>query len=214
MTLLRATVASRDAMTRAFAALTGVVGAFADIRFAGRTDRWIAQQAAASAGVALDDALFAAFAAAYADDLRTTLATQPCSALPGAAALLAALSTHDAAPLGVATGNLRATAALKIVHAGLDAYLAPSRGGYGDLHAERPDVLRAAVEACTWPAHARVVVIGDSEHDVTAAHAIGATAVGVATGARSEAELRAAGAAATLPGLRDTAAALRLLLEI
>ncbi len=204
-------------MTRAFAALTGVPDAFAGLRFAGRTDRWIAQQAASAAGVVLHEALFVAFAAAYADELRATLATQPCSALPGAAALLAALCARDAhadPALGVATGNLRATAALKIAHAGLDAYLPHDRGGYGDDHADRPDVLRAAVAACDWPAHARVIVIGDSEHDITAARAIGATAVGVATGARTQRELRDAGATATLPDLRDTAAALRLLLDV
>jgi phosphoglycolate phosphatase-like HAD superfamily hydrolase len=213
MTLVRATAASRAAMTRAFAALTGAPDAFAGLRFAGRTDRWIVTSAAAAAGVALDEALYAAFADAYAQELRAELSGEPSSALPGAASLLAALAPRDDVALGVATGNLRRTAQLKLEHAALDAYLALSRGGYGDDHAERPDVLRAALAACAWPASARVIVVGDSEHDVHAAHAVGALAVGVATGSRSEAELRAAGAVATLPDLADTPTALATLLE-
>src|SRR5690606_32836155 len=72
-------------------------------------------------------------------------------------------------------------------------------GGFGcDAH-DRPDVLRAGalrgaarlgapLEAC------RVVVVGDTPHDLTAARAIGATSVAVTTGSFDASALRAAGA--------------------
>jgi phosphoglycolate phosphatase-like HAD superfamily hydrolase len=50
----------------------------------------------------------------------------------------------------------------------------------------------------------RVVVIGDTPHDVACARAIGARVIAVATGNYSEDQLRAAGADVTLPDLADT----------
>jgi phosphoglycolate phosphatase-like HAD superfamily hydrolase len=53
----------------------------------------------------------------------------------------------------------------------------------------------------------RPVVVGDTAHDVSAALANGALAVGVATGSASMAELVLAGAHAVLPDLSDVDAA-------
>ena len=57
-----------------------------------------------------------------------------------------------------------------------------------------------------------MVVIGDTPHDVTAARANGAFALGVATGRDSEDRLRAAGADTTMPDLRDLDRALAAVL--
>ena len=57
----------------------------------------------------------------------------------------------------------------------------------------------------------RIVVIGDTPHDVTAAHANGAFALAVATGRNGLDELAACGADVALPDLSDTAAALRII---
>jgi phosphoglycolate phosphatase-like HAD superfamily hydrolase len=59
-----------------------------------------------------------------------------------------------------------------------------------------------------------VVVIGDTEHDAAAAHAVGATAVLVATGWTSLTELQVCGAALTLPNLGTAAAPLHALLGL
>jgi phosphoglycolate phosphatase-like HAD superfamily hydrolase len=52
----------------------------------------------------------------------------------------------------------------------------------------------------------RVVVVGDTPHDVQGAHDAGVRAVGVATGASSTDDLLSAGADAVLPDLTDVAA--------
>jgi phosphoglycolate phosphatase-like HAD superfamily hydrolase len=57
-----------------------------------------------------------------------------------------------------------------------------------------------------------VAVVGDTPHDVRAALAHGARAVGVATGAHPAEELLAAGAHAVLPDLADTERALAAIL--
>ena len=58
---------------------------------------------------------------------------------------------------------------------------------------------------------ARVVVIGDTPHDVACARAGGARSIGVATGGHSRDELVRAGADAALDDLSDTKAILQLL---
>jgi phosphoglycolate phosphatase-like HAD superfamily hydrolase len=73
-------------------------------------------------------------------------------------------------------------------------------------------MLREGAAALGCQPGERLVVIGDSEHDVTGAHAVGAIAVGVATGDWSEAELAAAGADATLADLGELDRALAALL--
>ena len=112
--------------------------------------------------------------------------------------------------MGLGTGNWRQTAFVKLAHVGLDEYF--ETGGFGDRHDNRPDMLREGVAALGWQAGERLVVIGDSEHDVTGAHAVGVVAVGVATGSWSESDLTAAGADETLHDLSDLDRALRALL--
>ena len=65
-------------------------------------------------------------------------------------------------------------------------------------------VERAA--ACGMPAFAPadVLVVGDTPHDVACAHAVGAVAVGVATGGFTVDQLRDCGAAVVFETLEDT----------
>ncbi|MGH7449032.1 MAG: HAD family hydrolase, partial [Longimicrobiales bacterium] len=57
-----------------------------------------------------------------------------------------------------------------------------------------------------------IVIIGDTPHDVTCGVALGARAIGVATGRFHEAELREAGAAAVFADLSQTAAVIDAIL--
>jgi phosphoglycolate phosphatase len=56
------------------------------------------------------------------------------------------------------------------------------------------------------------VLVGDTPLDIEAALAAGARAVGVASGSFTQADLRAAGAHAVLPGLANLPAALAAIL--
>jgi len=113
--------------------------------------------------------------------------------------------------LALATGNLREAAFMKLRAIGLDHHF--DGGGFGDEHETREEMLHAAMRETGCAEGDRVVVIGDTEHDITAALAVGAVAIGVATGNRSAATLVEAGAHVTLSDLSDLDAALEALLR-
>lgn len=137
--------------------------------------------------------------------------------LPGAAAALAALAAEEQAVQSLVTGNLREIAWHKLSAFDLHEHLDFEIGGYGSLSAHRPDLVAHAVEqaAARHSPFARdaVIVIGDTPHDVDAALAHGATAVGVATGRFDADTLRDAGAHTVLADLSDTGAVLTAVLD-
>ncbi|MPZ98334.1 MAG: HAD hydrolase-like protein [Dehalococcoidia bacterium] len=197
----------RDIRSQALAAVTGVPDPLSHIDDAGRTDRWLVEQASSMWGFEVDG-LFERYEAAYTAELRVALAELPCSAFPGAAPLLEALAARPETRIGVSTGNLRANAVLRVAHAELTRYFTPLHGGFGDRHADRADIVRAGCLECGHVEGERLVVVGDTVHEVRAALDAGAAPVAVATGHASEEQLRAAGASTVLPDLDDCTAAL------
>ena len=179
----------------------------AKVAFRGRTNRWILGEAARLTGSAVDRA---AFAPRYCELLGEELARRRPRALPGVRALLETLAARGDAALGLGTGNFRRAAFLKLEACGLGGYFAG--GGFGDEHAARAAVLRDGARAIGWREGERLVVIGDTEHDVRAAREVGAAAVAVATGATPLAELAALAPDAALPGLADLEASLAAVL--
>jgi phosphoglycolate phosphatase-like HAD superfamily hydrolase len=86
-------------------------------------------------------------------------------------------------------------------------------GGFGDDHDDRAELIRIGIQRMrNGSVSGRVVIIGDTPHDVAAARANGAFAFGVATGRDSADGLRTCGADVAVDDLSDTAAALRLIL--
>ena len=81
-------------------------------------------------------------------------------------------------------------------------------GGYGSDSKDRTELTRRALERAGVllgePLDPReVLVVGDTPHDVDAAHGAGAIAVGVATGHFSREQLRDAGADYVLGSLEE-----------
>jgi phosphoglycolate phosphatase len=108
--------------------------------------------------------------------------------------------------LGVTTGGVEAAAHIKLVRAHLDQYF--SFGGFGSDSIDRIELTRRALARASAvlgrPLDPRqVLVVGDTPHDVEAAHGAGAVAVGVATGRFSADALRAAGADHVLSSLQE-----------
>ena len=207
-TLVNADGAGRAGLERAYAEATGLAGALDGVDFHGRTDRWILGEVTRQTGIEIDRA---AFLPRYYEILEEELRQREPEALPGVHALLDALAARDQAVLGLGTGNLRVAADLKLAAAGLDGYF--EDGGFGDEHLDRAELLRAGALAVGWSAGQRLVVIGDTEHDVRAGQAIEAFVLAVATGNRSIEDLRAAEADAVRPDLTDLEGVLALLLE-
>jgi phosphoglycolate phosphatase len=214
MTLLDPAGAGRAGMELAYQDLFGtpIEQAFVGVPFAGRTDRFILREALRHGGLVDDaghlrrevdgtrtfDDLLPRFVALYAGYLVHTLPAKPGRVLPGVPDLLAALAAMPGSRLGLATGNFRRAAMLKLGHYGLAEHL--REGAFGDDHIERAALVADAVQcldgADPLPGGPRhdVFVIGDTQHDVAAAKANGCVAVAVATGYTSFADLQAAGA--------------------
>lgn len=186
---------------------------------AGRTDRYIIVNTLAFHGIHEVDALLGPFYEELGRAVRSRreLLRANGRALAGAAAALAAVAQIPGALQSIVTGNTREIAAEKLSAFGLDKHLDFEVGGYGDDAAVRRKLVCLARERAArkydvdleWD---RVVVVGDSEHDVEGALENGAVAVGIATGGSSADELAAAGAVLVLDDLSDTAAVVRAVL--
>ncbi len=188
-TLMEAGGAGRAALDRAYAEATGIPGAMEGVVFYGRPDHWILGEVERTSGVPIERERFIP---RYLEILEEELDARTPRPLPGVTDLLERLAAREDVVLGLCTGNMRAGALAKLRHAGLDGYFAD--GGFGDRHEDRADVTREAARAVGWTSGAPLAHLGDTEHDIRAAHAIGAAAIGVATGVQGLAELREAGA--------------------
>jgi phosphoglycolate phosphatase-like HAD superfamily hydrolase len=212
MTLIDTKGSGRAALELACKELFGVDGALADIGFAGRTDRYILQEALRRQGLLDDgfDEMLPGFIDVYVRHLTDVLPTRAGTVLPGAREVVERLAANPNARLGVATGNFRRSAAVKLEHFGLSEILGD--GGYGDDHLDRANLVREAARLLSRAggggrtdsrAPEPVIVIGDTPFDVQAAKEHGYVAVAVATGFHSVDELHDAGADTVLADMAD-----------
>jgi phosphoglycolate phosphatase-like HAD superfamily hydrolase len=155
----------------------------------GKTDPAIAAELLALAGarVELDVATLARLEQALATRLAAAIesGSTRVEAVPGARAVLEALSDDPRFASAVLTGNLVGAAELKLRAAGLAEFFAV--GAFGSDHALRaalPDVARARFQARTGHEVTRrdCVIIGDTPLDHAAAAANDMPAVLIATG--------------------------------
>src|SRR5262249_47445822 len=131
--------------------------------------------------------------------------------MPGARAVIEQLARRGAT-LGLATGNTHEGARIKLAQAALGHHFAGPDGallgGFGSDSADRPTLVRVGIERAARPLGrevpaAEVLVVGDTPHDVTAAHAVGVRVAAVATGGHSVEELAAVGADEVYPTLNE-----------
>jgi phosphoglycolate phosphatase len=182
------------------------------VEFAGRTDPWIVRAALMGFGVVADDEIVAEVLRRYAFHLPRQLEIAAAfEVLPSVLAILSELSERDHIILGLGTGNTEPAAYAKLAHGALDSFF--PFGGFGSDHTERAELLRVGLKRGLQRAgvereDANVMVVGDTPHDVTAAAAIGAQCIAVATGSYDAPALQAAGAALVVsqlgcPEVRD-----------
>lgn len=217
LTLIHTLGAGRNALAAAFTRLWKVDDPTAGVSFDGRTDHAIFHEVIALQALANGDldTVYARAVEGYLEELPASLAaSESARVLPGVIEILDALGERGIRP-GLATGNLRRGAALKLGHFGLWERFAA--GGFGDDSPVRADVVRSGVDAMAAALgyeadRAQAIVVGDTPLDVEAAHLAGVPAMGVATGRYSVAELVASGADYALPDLSDTSRVLSMLL--
>ncbi len=213
-TLLYTGGAGSLGMRRAFRDLYGIDDAFGRIEFSGRTDTAIFRDCAREHGFdeATLDAEQRRFMDAYFPHLESALAETDGALMPGVAELLDALAARDGVAQALGTGNFRRGGEIKLRHYGIDGHFPGMPGGFGEDSESRDEVIGGAIRRLANGTGARVVVIGDTPHDVTAARANGAFALAVATGRNPVDELLACGADAALADLSDLGRARAIIL--
>ena len=214
-TLLYTGGAGGVGMNRAFRDIYGVDDGFGRVEFSGRSDAAIFADAARAHGIPEEQLLVeqARFLDAYLPHLQTAMGEVTTGRLmPGVVELLQALGARDDVVQGLGTGNFRRAGELKLQHYEIASYFPGCVGGFGEDSEHRHELIGAGIERLRSGSagEERVVIIGDTPHDVSAAKANNAFALGVATGRDSVEALLACGADAALADLSDVELALAI----
>lgn len=192
-TLTRSSGAGLHALETALRLEFGVTASLADIDYSGRTDRWILRQIFAKFNLTADDATSTRYLDAYVRELPEALVLRQSQVLPGVVEILERVHAHDRWAQALLTGNIERGARAKLGHHDLARYF--SFGAFADDSELRNDLgpvaLRRARDfhGVDFPAH-RVIVIGDTPHDIACGRVIGAQTVAVATGLHPLEELQ------------------------
>lgn len=125
--------------------------------------------------------------------------------LPGVEQLLPRLIDQGYL-LGLVTGNVEAAAHIKLHRARLNRFF--SFGGYGSDSTDRPELTLIALRRANLVygediTRDRCLAIGDTPHDVEAAHAVGVACVGVGSHHYTADQLHDAGADFAITSLED-----------
>ena len=217
-TLLLSGRAGLRAMTRAFADTFGITNAFEGQSFGGRTDSYLVSTALRANGMPDTPDQHERFRQTYIPLLAEEIehpGTGHKGLMPGARELLEALGDHDHLHLALLTGNYREAAEVKLQHFELWDFF--EWGAFSDDAADRNalvPIARRRAETYDIPGEAieRVIVIGDTPHDIECARVAGAKSIAVATGGFTIEQLKEAGADEVLQDLSDTPRVLKLLL--
>lgn len=220
-TLLTAGKGARDTFARALSEAAGRPVNPDGYSFVGRTDPQIARDIlsghgvkgeALEAGIPRTIELYLRYFAVDLPRMRTA------RLLPGARELLETLAGRPGVRTALLTGNVERGARLKLEHFDLDHFFDFAISCFGSDDEDRyrlpPLALERASRALGQAIEpADLVIVGDSEHDVLCAHAVGARAVAVATGWTPIEELRALNPEGLLPDLTDTRSAVDEILQ-
>jgi phosphoglycolate phosphatase len=220
-TILLTDGAGRRAVHRALIEVFGGTGPD-DHRFDGKTDPQIVRELMRLEGYSderIDESMPVVFER-YVALLREELGVAPdrVRLMPGVRDLLDALAARSDVILGLLTGNLVAGAHAKLSAAGIDPsiFRVGAFGSDHEVRGELPAVAqrRAREELRIEIAGRDVVVIGDTPADIDCGRAIGARAIGVATGHYSVDELRQHDPADVFADLSATSDVLRAIMGV
>ena len=194
----------------------GIDDAFDGVGFGGRMDLSIMAEAYRVNDVAAGDRRLEDFKARYFERLHEILPDwNEGIVYPGIRDLLGALDAETDVRMGLATGNFREAAFIKLQRYGLDEFF--EEGGFGGDHPERPEVVADAIAKCQALSGSvynreEIFVIGDSISDVEAGRANGINTVAVAIGHYDTRKLGSLGPTHVFEDLSDTKRVLKTLL--
>ena len=185
---------------------------FADQHFelSGRLDPWIFSRLMELNGLTMTPQVDQAFRAACHRHLRRRIESgqHHIQALPGTIELVKRLADRSDITLGLLTGNWEPNGRLKLDSVGFDSsqFRVCAWGSDASTRNDLPPVARARyIDAFKRSIEFdRIVIIGDTIHDVACAAAHDCRCLAVCTGGTTEAQLRQAGATTVVPDLADS----------
>jgi phosphoglycolate phosphatase len=210
-TLLNSQGMGRVSMQRALTEVFGSPGN-PSYRYDGKTDKQIVRDTMRLEGHSDDhiDSRMEQLLARYLEGLRVGAKSGKFNVRPlaGVREILDALEEREDVVLGLLTGNIEPGARIKLTAAGID----PERfrvNAFGSDHEHRPELpaiaqRRASETLGLTIAGERLVVIGDTPADIECGRALGARAIGVASGHYTVEQLEAHDPYAAIPSLADT----------
>ena len=219
-TILRSGGVGRIAMERALTRTFGSPGSN-EYRYDGKTDRQIVRETMRMVGLTDEeiDEQMEKLLEAYIGGLHEELGSgrRTIHVYPGVLELLDELEREVNVVLGLLTGNIQEGAKAKLGAAGID-FSRFKVNAFGSDHEERPELpgiaqRRAREMLGAEIAGNRLVVIGDTPADIRCGEAIGARAIGVATGRYTVDELSEHGAYAVFETLADTDAVMERIMN-
>jgi len=220
-TLLLANGAGRRSVHQAMHDVFGASGPESH-PFDGKTDPQIVRELGTLAGIAEDviaermDAALARYFGYLESDITATPDT--VQLLPGVHELLDALEARDDILLGLLTGNIKLGAALMLrtVRVEPERFLVGAYGCDAPVRPALPAIAqaRASEHLGAYLPGSRIVIIGDTPHDLTCGNGIGAAAIGVETGRYRAADLQSHNPLAVFPNLVDTAAVVAAIISV
>lgn len=220
-TLIATEGAGKRAVTRALKDVFGSTGP-QDYHFDGKTDPQIVRELMKLDGVddKTIDAKMHRLLNVYIENLNYELRAPdktPPRTLSGVTELLDTLEARSDVVIGLLTGNIERGARMKLDAVGID-FSRFRVGAFGSDHERRPQLPAIARERCrrqtgAFVQGAQVVVIGDTPDDMTCGRALGAQAIGVATGRFSVPQLMEHRPIAAFEDLSDTQTVLEAILR-
>jgi phosphoglycolate phosphatase len=219
-TLLNSGGLGRASMQRALGMVFGSPGNPA-YRYDGKTDKQIVRDVMRLEGHSDEhiDSRMEKLIELYLDGLRTGAKSGKFNVRPleGVVELLDALETREDVVLGLLTGNVEPGARTKLTAAGIN----PDRfrvNAFGSDHEHRPELPAIAQRRASETlgldiAGDRLVVIGDTPADIECGRALGARAIGVASGHYTVEQLQAHDPYAVFPSLKHTQQVLETILN-
>ncbi len=173
--------ALRSALKQEF----GIADTFSWLDWAGRTDPWIARNILEYHRLGASRENIARLLDGYLAAVTQEMINPGAHILRGVQNLLDAIARHPSAAQGLLTGNLKRGAKIKLEHFDLWRYF--PFGAFADDHELRDELgphamHRAGEHHRIQFTPDRVVVIGDTPHDIACGRALGARTVAVATG--------------------------------
>lgn len=193
-TILLSGGAGARAVCRACKKIYGIENAMDGIKPDGKTDITILREIfkAMEKDFLLEeiDGLFSKYLIFLKDEVANS---HDYRVMPGIPELIKALSKREDIILGIATGNIKEAALIKLGRSGLGHYF--RFGGFGSDFEDREEIIRIAIERGKGFLNKEngfdgIFVIGDTPLDIIAARVVGVKAVAVATGSYSISDLK------------------------